>query len=362
MTSLGNVAVSGGDMKSHHPIFKHTLNGVVKKTAAFLVLVISCSRTWAYKVLTDNDHFQVQRDCEMACFASAETKVEAQVGETVDFLCRSDREFREVRKLWTTDGGRYVADSSESFMDRYTILDEGTTLRLSPVTATDNNTTLWCNLLVKDDNDNDNNDDDEARKWRPRRSLRHFLYVGEGSMVITPQDFMNLDIRDSGILYHHRKVEELDSEQKTGQLQVSNVSVENIFFNGTMEKDVFHQDTEENPDGAGGGNVKEEKQYLDLGEKFKKTIKDDLRHHQLDDQVPSSSRSSVSMKTQHHVELYDNNSGTKVQIFFSTTGLGLEGSTIFNWLCSLKWFKWLVGVVSSEVIIMSVYTIGFGLD
>ena len=76
------------------------------------------------------------------------------------------------------------------------------------------------------------------------------------------------DVKDSNVLYHHRKIEELDSEQKaSGKISASNISVENIFFNGTMEKDDFFADAETDAEGAKGGNVKEEKQFLDLGEK-----------------------------------------------------------------------------------------------
>ena len=60
----------------------------------------------------------------------------------------------------------------------------------------------------------------------------------------------------------------MDSEQgSAGNSSSANISVENIFFNGTMEKDDLFEDAESDADGAKGGNVKEEKQFVDLGEK-----------------------------------------------------------------------------------------------
>ena len=60
----------------------------------------------------------------------------------------------------------------------------------------------------------------------------------------------------------------MDSAQKLlGNSSVSNMSVENIFFNGTMEKDDFFRDAEADPSGAQGGSLKEEKQFIDLGDK-----------------------------------------------------------------------------------------------
>ena len=66
---------------------------------------------------------------------------------------------------------------------RYSISDHGSTLRVSPVKEEDDEKSLWCNLLVFDVS---------RRRWRPRKTIRHFLYVGAGKMKLTPQDLMNL--------------------------------------------------------------------------------------------------------------------------------------------------------------------------
>jgi len=237
------------------------------KAMKISILLSMASMARSYKVLSDVDHYQVDRNfCEIACFNSAETKVEALPGDAVEFNCRTDKEDVAIRKLWTTDGGQYVASSDKSFMERYFVSNNGSTLRIKPVSIDDDGKSLWCNLLVFDP---------EVNRWRPRKTIRHFLFVGEGKMTLMPEDLINLDIIDDNVLYHHKQVDEFDSKQKLlGNITASNISVENIFFNGTMEKDDLIEDVETDEDGTQEGTIKEEKLFLDMGEKFKKTIQE----------------------------------------------------------------------------------------
>lgn len=239
---------------------------MLSMTKFALLLLVALPLGDCYKVLSDNDHFQVDRNyCNLACFTSAETKVEALPGDSVDFHCRTDKEDVNIRKLWTTDGGQYVASNRISFMERHFISENGSTLRISPIRKEDDQKSLWCNLLVFDSEEN---------RWRPRKTIRHFLYVGEGKMIINPEDFINLDIREDNVLYYHKKVNEFSNDEKLeGSQSIANVDVENIFFNGTMENDRVFEDEQTDVDGEVKGTVREEKQFIDLGEKFKKTIK-----------------------------------------------------------------------------------------
>ena len=66
---------------------------------------------------------------------------------------------------------------------RFQTLNNGSTLRINPVSDKDNEKSLWCNLLIFDA---------ELNRWRPQKTIRHFLYVGEGKMALTPKDFINL--------------------------------------------------------------------------------------------------------------------------------------------------------------------------
>jgi len=230
-----------------------------------LFLIVPSIR--AYKRWKNNDHFQLERNnCELACFQSAETEVEALPGESVTFECKVDKEDVEVKRLWTTDDGVHIANNLKSFWKRYEVFNNASTLRINPVRTEDNEKDLWCNLLIFDP---------ESLRWRPRKTIRHFLYVGEGKMKITPKDIIDLDIVDDNVVYHHSKVKEVDSEQlRSGNFSDTKMSVENIFANGTMEKDELYEDVESGKDGAKEGTVKEKKEYLDLGEKFKKTIEE----------------------------------------------------------------------------------------
>ena len=78
------------------------------------------------------------------------------------------------------------------------------------------------------------------------------------------------DIRDDNVLYHHRKIDEFDDDEKKakGNLTHSNMSVENILFNGTMEKDDLSEDVVTMANGTQQGDIHEEKHYIDLGEKW----------------------------------------------------------------------------------------------
>ena len=71
-------------------------------------------------------------------------------------------------------------------VDRFTVSEGGATLRIKPVMEEDDQKSLWCSLLLYDK---------KERRWRPRKTIHHFLYVGEGKMKLTPEDIINLGNR-----------------------------------------------------------------------------------------------------------------------------------------------------------------------
>ena len=69
----------------------------------------------------------------------------------------------------------------------------------------DDGKSLWCNLLVFDP---------EVNRWRPRKTIRHFLFVGEGKMTLMPEDLINLgEEREEEVQEEEEEYEEEEEDE-----------------------------------------------------------------------------------------------------------------------------------------------------